>query len=190
MVKKRTLNREKVIDEAITIMDRDGITELTLPRLARQLNIRSQSLYNYVANRQNLIALAGSKLLDQLYQTVSKALIGLAGRDAILKFADIARQALEDHPSIALIIYDINGLEKSQELMQSVDQLIFLVNQVVEADSRGLPSSRSIVGAVLGFVFLGSAHCYRNESSGDANREYHEMLLRLITPLKQHQKIN
>lgn len=186
MVKKRTLNRDKVINEAIAIMDQDGLAKLTLPRLARQLDVRSQSLYNYVANRQDLVALAGSKLLNQLYQTVTKALIGLTGREAILKFADIARQMLKEHPSIALIIYDLNELESFTELRQSIDRLVELIDRVLKIDARGLASSRPIVGAVLGFVFLGSARSYRNESTQDANHEYHEMLLRLITPLEQH----
>lgn len=189
MFKKRTLSREKVVNEAITIMDKDGMASLTFPRLAHQLNVRSQSLYNYVANRQELIALAGSMLLDQLYQAATTALVGLSGKEAILKFADIARQVLTAHPSIALIIYDSNELEKNDRLAHSVDQILNLVNQVLKADARGLPSSRSIVGAVLGFVFLGSAHSYRNEPTKTADHEYHEMLLRLITPLEQHKQI-
>lgn len=186
MFKKRTLNRTKVINEAIAMMDRDGLAQLTLPRLAKQLNVRSQSLYNYVGNRQELIALAEAQLLDDLYQQVIDALVGLSGRQAILKFADIARHYLITHPSIAYIVYDLNELENYDQLITAIDRLVKLINQVLKVNDRGLPSTRSIVGAVLGFVFLGSAHTYRDEPPAVADREYHEMLLRLITPLEQH----
>ncbi|MCI5549530.1 MAG: TetR/AcrR family transcriptional regulator, partial [Lactobacillus johnsonii] len=41
MAKKRALDRSKVIDQAITIISEKGLSELTMPTLAKALGIRS-----------------------------------------------------------------------------------------------------------------------------------------------------
>ncbi len=49
-IKHRILDREKVLAAARVMVTRDGIRELTFQTLAKELNIRSQSLYNYFSN--------------------------------------------------------------------------------------------------------------------------------------------
>lgn len=62
-----------------------------MPNLAKALDIRSQSLYNYVANREEMVSLTGARLMQQMYQQVVDGIIGLSGSKAYLKFADIVR---------------------------------------------------------------------------------------------------
>ncbi len=47
-----TLNRERIIDTAIQMADRDGLDAVTLRRLAGDLGVHVTSLYNHVATRE------------------------------------------------------------------------------------------------------------------------------------------
>lgn len=49
------LNRERVLQAAITIADERGIRSLSMRRLARALGVEPMSLYNHVANKTDLL---------------------------------------------------------------------------------------------------------------------------------------
>ena len=49
------LNRERIIGAAIDIADRDGVDRLSMRKLAATLGYEAMSLYNHVANKQELL---------------------------------------------------------------------------------------------------------------------------------------
>ena len=48
------LTRERVIDAAIRVAERDGLAELSMRRLAAELGAGTMSLYNHVADKEDL----------------------------------------------------------------------------------------------------------------------------------------
>ena len=48
------LSREKVLDAAIALADRDGIESLSMRRLGQELGVEAMSLYNHVANKDDI----------------------------------------------------------------------------------------------------------------------------------------
>ena len=48
------LTRERVIDAAITVAERDGLAELSMRRLAAELGAGTMSLYNHVSDKEDL----------------------------------------------------------------------------------------------------------------------------------------
>lgn len=49
------LTRERVIDAAITVAERDGLAELSMRRLAAELGAGTMSLYNHVSDKEDLL---------------------------------------------------------------------------------------------------------------------------------------
>ena len=49
------LSREKVLDAAIALADRDGIESLSMRRLGQELGVEAMSLYNHVANKDDIL---------------------------------------------------------------------------------------------------------------------------------------
>jgi AcrR family transcriptional regulator len=60
------LSRERIVDAAIALTERDGAEALTMRRLAGELGVEAMSLYNHVANRQELLAAIGDRILEPL----------------------------------------------------------------------------------------------------------------------------
>ena len=54
-VRRRPLSRERVLRAAIALADEHGIDALTMRRLAKELSVEAMSLYNHVANKDEII---------------------------------------------------------------------------------------------------------------------------------------
>jgi AcrR family transcriptional regulator len=50
------LSRDRVLQAAIRIADEDGIDALSMRRLARELGVEAMSLYNHVANKDEILS--------------------------------------------------------------------------------------------------------------------------------------
>ena len=50
------LSRERVLRAAIKLADKGGIEALSMRKLARELGVEAMSLYNHVANKDEILA--------------------------------------------------------------------------------------------------------------------------------------
>lgn len=62
MEKKRNLNLKKIVAEAVSLADREGIGALSMRRLAQGLKVEAASLYNHLTGKE--------ALLDQMVEAV------------------------------------------------------------------------------------------------------------------------
>ena len=58
---RNALTPEKVLAEALVIVQREGLTALTMRRLAAELGVRAPTVYWHVGNRQELLTRLGPK---------------------------------------------------------------------------------------------------------------------------------
>ena len=180
MAKKRALDRSKVIDQAIAIISEKGLSELTMPALAKALGIRSQSLYHYVANRNDFLVCVNR--LQVLRQHLTKKIIGHSGLDALFRFADEIRDFLLHDKAISSIYYGLNEYVQNEQIREEVMKIVDL-GEKLDVDNKNIVSLHSLLGAVLGYVFLD--RYVIDETKKDADDNYHEMLLRLVAPKLQ-----
>ncbi|WP_263588053.1 TetR family transcriptional regulator [Sphingopyxis sp. GC21] len=61
------LNLDLILDEAIALLQEDGLDDITLRKLATRLDVEAPSLYRHVAGKQQLLALMAVRLFhDQI----------------------------------------------------------------------------------------------------------------------------
>lgn len=58
------LNRAKILDAAVSILDEYGLSDLTMRRLARHLEVAPGAVYWHVAHKQELIALVARRIVE------------------------------------------------------------------------------------------------------------------------------
>src|SRR5260221_13363538 len=94
MAKTRTpLSRERILETALARADEHGIDELSMRKLGQQLGFEAMSLYNHVANKDDLL----DGMLDLvLAEMEPPALDG--GLPAIRASSLSAHAALQRHP--------------------------------------------------------------------------------------------
>jgi AcrR family transcriptional regulator len=90
---RKPLNKERVLEQAIVLADRDGIEALSMRKLGQALGVEAMSLYNHVANKGELVAAMVDRVVERFELPDD-------GRwdDAIRRCALSAYDLLHEHP--------------------------------------------------------------------------------------------
>ncbi len=96
MPRPRSLTADAVAAAALVVLDRDGLTGLSMRTVARELRIGTMSLYRYVADRGELEAIVVDRVFAQVDTRVPPGSAGV--RLAML--ADRVRIAVAAHPEV------------------------------------------------------------------------------------------
>jgi AcrR family transcriptional regulator len=88
------LSRERVLRAALVLADRDGIVSLTMRRLGQDLEVEAMSLYNHVANKDDIL----DGVVDLVFSEIALPSDQAEWRTAMRKRAVSAHEALLRHP--------------------------------------------------------------------------------------------
>jgi len=88
------LNRELVLSTAIAIADTTGIDSLTMRKLGEELGVEAMSLYNHVANKDDLL----NAMVDAVFSEIELPSHNDEWKAALRKRSLSFRDALSRHP--------------------------------------------------------------------------------------------
>ncbi|MRX42243.1 TetR/AcrR family transcriptional regulator [Agromyces kandeliae] len=88
------LSKQRVVDEAIRLADREGVGGLSMRRLAGALGAGAMSLYHYVANKEELL----DAMIDLVFEEIELPREDADWQSAIRRRAVSARRVLARHP--------------------------------------------------------------------------------------------
>ena len=97
------LTLQRVIDEALAVLDDEGIDNLTTRNVARRLGVTQPALYTHVASLDELRAAAAAHGAEELSQLVRTAVEGTSHDDAVRAMAHAYRGYVRDHPDRYLL---------------------------------------------------------------------------------------
>ena len=87
------LSRERVLRAAVTFADESGLGSLSMRKLGEALGFEAMSLYNHVANKDELL----DGMVDLVFSEIDLPSAGVDWRTAMRQRAVSARQALSRH---------------------------------------------------------------------------------------------
>ncbi|HEU4421085.1 MAG TPA: TetR/AcrR family transcriptional regulator [Pilimelia sp.] len=96
--RRRSLTREQVVAEALTVIGADGVDALTMRALATRLGVVPAALYRHVRNKEQLHDLVLDGVLAEVDCQVNHR---LAWTEQVKVLAHRLRTVLENHPGIA-----------------------------------------------------------------------------------------
>jgi AcrR family transcriptional regulator len=96
---RKPLNRDAILETALAVADEQGIEALSMRKLGQQLGYEAMSLYNHVANKDDLV----NGLLDLVLAEMDPPAAD-GGLPAIRASAITAREALKRHPWAAHLL--------------------------------------------------------------------------------------
>jgi AcrR family transcriptional regulator len=99
-MRSRGLSVDRICEAALTILDRDGLAELTMRRLADELGTGPASLYRHVASREELLVEVADLVLGELPAPDPE----LGWRDALEQLAHGLRRTLLGHRAVVLVV--------------------------------------------------------------------------------------
>jgi AcrR family transcriptional regulator len=91
--KRTPLSRDRVLRTAIALADERGAGELTMRKLAKELGVEAMSLYNHVANKDDLL----DGMIDIVFGEIEAPAAGGDWKAELRKRAASTRAALNRH---------------------------------------------------------------------------------------------
>ena len=88
------LSRDRVLRTAIALADERGVGELTMRKLAKELGVEAMSLYNHVANKDDLL----DGMIDIVFSEIDAPSADGDWKTELRKRAVSTRAALRRHP--------------------------------------------------------------------------------------------
>jgi AcrR family transcriptional regulator len=88
------LTRDRVLDAAIALADREGLDSLTMRRLGGELGVEAMALYKHVANKDEIL----DGIVEVVVAEIEIPAPGSEWRAAMRQRAISARQVLRRHP--------------------------------------------------------------------------------------------
>ncbi len=151
------LDPETVIATASQLADAEGLDEVTLTRVARELNISQPALYRHVDGYDDLLrslSLAGRKLLASRLQ---EAAVGVSGDDAVRSMGLAWRAAVKEHPGL-MAATDRYPCADDPELEAAVEGIVntlamALIGYDLSPDDQ-VHAARALRSAFHGFAHL------------------------------------
>ncbi len=140
------LHKRDVVEAATTLLDSYGIADLTMRRLARELDVSPGALYWHFANKQQLLG----AVADRILQSVDDVPAGW--RDRVTGICGRLRDALLSHTDGAELVSASFAAGQSEAMAQLLARLAdAAVEAGVDAAHAEL-AARTVVYYVLGFT--------------------------------------
>lgn len=141
------LDRARVLEAALELIDRDGLDQLTMRQLAGDLGVEAMSLYRYVESKDDLLA----GLADLLWAEIAAAAPADDDWPAWLRtFGHAIRDAVLRHPTAMPVLLTgdvspVSALELFAAQLERTDTASLDRDQVVSA-------LRAVTAFALGYV--------------------------------------
>ena len=97
---RAVMSRARVLRVALSLVDRGGLEALSMRKLAAKVGVEAMSLYNYVANKDDLY----DGLVELVLGEVDLPLAGTPWRAAMATRASSLRAVLLRHPGAAVLV--------------------------------------------------------------------------------------
>lgn len=171
MVKRRQLNRERVVAKAIELADTAReVDRLTLTVLASALDIRVPSLYNHISSLEDLRQAMAEAAARELIERLREVAAGKIGREALLAMAFAYRQFAQDHPGIYPLT--IRAPEPDEEQMTALAQellqiLLLVLGSMGISGEEAIEAVRGIRSILHGFTALEVAGGFKMDLDRD-----------------------
>jgi AcrR family transcriptional regulator len=118
------LTRERVLEAAVKVADRDGIERLSMRRVGHELGVEAMSLYNHIANKEDLL----DGMLDVVLSEIDPPLEDENDwRRVFHERVLSARRALQRHRWASAVI--VSRVNPTPNMLAYMDSMIGIVRR-------------------------------------------------------------
>jgi len=135
------LHKRDVVEAATTLLDSYGIADLTMRRLARELDVSPGALYWHFANKQQLLGAVADRILA-----------GVASATGIVDVCVHLRDALLSHTDGAELVSASFAAGQSEAMSLVLARLTDAASEAGVDSAHAELAARTVVYYVLGFT--------------------------------------
>jgi AcrR family transcriptional regulator len=142
------LSREKIAEAALVVIDRDGLTALSMRSLGRELGVAAMSLYNHVADRVELESLVAEAVVSGIDLTPEATAAEASEEVRRLMYA--LREALNAHPAAIPLI--LTRPTSSEAALAPIEALLEALARAGFTGLELLLAYRTLFAFLVGFA--------------------------------------
>ncbi|MGA5554694.1 TetR/AcrR family transcriptional regulator [Streptomyces lavendulocolor] len=167
------LDREKITEAAVRLLDTEGLARFSMRKLAAGLNVTAMSVYWYVDTKDDLLELALDRVVGELPLPAPAS--GADWRDRLRELAASYRALFVTHPwASSLVGHFLNIGPRSMEFGRTAQQVIADTGLPLHLQSAALSS---VFQFVYGFGTVEGHFRQRCEEAGMSQDEYFRLAM-------------
>jgi AcrR family transcriptional regulator len=156
------LNRERVLQTALRLLDREGLAALSMRRLGNELGVEAMSLYNHIGSKEDVC----DGIVELLMQEIQRPEMTAASwRDGLQAAFRAYRQVLRAHPA-ALPIVATRPLN-TIAAFHVVEDALTVLRQAGFTPIQAIYALNCLAGYVIGHALLDVGTTPFSEGSPD-----------------------
>jgi TetR/AcrR family tetracycline transcriptional repressor len=140
------LHKRDVVEAATTLLDNYGIADLTMRRLARELDVSPGALYWHFANKQQLLGAVADRILGPVDDVTA------GWRDRVTGVCGQLRNALLSHTDGAELVSASFAAGQSEAMSEISARLTHAAVEAGVDSAHAELAARTVVYYVLGFT--------------------------------------
>jgi AcrR family transcriptional regulator len=166
---RKPLSRERILDTALVLVDEEGIEALSMRKLGQTLGYEAMSLYNHVANKDDLLA----GILDLVLAEMEPP-EPAGGFPAIRTSALSAHAALRRHPWAASMLMSPRAIRPAR--INYMEALLASLRGAGLSAETTYHAYHVIDAHIIGFSLWASTHGKMPDHIEDARAWFEEMI--------------
>ena len=148
---KTELSRAAIVEQALTVIDEQGLDAVTIRGIATALGVTPMALYWHVASKDELLAAVGDSIIERVAVPEPTGAWSDQLRRVVLTLID----ALQQHPAAAelvmpRVLVDERGLELTEFTLALLQRAGFDVQQSADIARMGLQTALMLVTQLPG----------------------------------------
>jgi AcrR family transcriptional regulator len=147
MPRPRSLTKSDLATAALAVIDRDGLSALTMRAVAKELRMATMSLYRYVSTRDELELLVVDQVLIAIDVSTSPE---AAWRDRVVILLDRMRAAISIHPAAVPLVP--RHRKSSTATLRWMEAMLSVLADAGFAGRDRVIAQRTVVAYLLGFL--------------------------------------
>jgi AcrR family transcriptional regulator len=162
-----SLSRDRIIDVALALSEREGIEALSMRRIAAELGTGAMSLYNHVPDKAALLRELADRVLDEVAMPEDAP-----WREVAEAWATSLRATLLAHHTIVAIVISASEV---QPLVESREELVAALRRADLDEEQARMVMRVVGRFVAGSVFLDASYLRNARAEPQALDQYFQV---------------
>ncbi|MFD1939492.1 TetR/AcrR family transcriptional regulator C-terminal domain-containing protein [Nonomuraea mangrovi] len=179
MSRREPLNREKILDAALTLAAEEGLEGLSMRRLAKSLGVEAMSLYNHVSNKADIL----DGLAERVFSTIERPDPSLPWPEQIRVVAGNMYHALARHPVVPLALVTDQSNPTSERALAPLDGVVGALYQA-GFDDVGVWRALGAVNALVFGSLMLSTGGFTGDSDEHVGRREFGAYVREVDPAR------
>ncbi len=165
---------DAIVRAARAILEADGLSALTMRRVAEEVGVKGPSLYKRVPDREALLRAVADGVIDDLSATLAKADATDDPRADLAAAADAYRAFVRRNPNGYMLLFTElpSGADPDPAILAALGEPVVTAMARLTGQASSLEGARTLVAWAHGFVSMELAGAFRLGGNQDASYAY------------------